>query len=570
MRNLNIAPRGLGEMLANGEFVVPTYQRSFAWSGVNVQDLLTDLSGAMKKAREGKGGTYFLGTIVVIERPKSKPFEVVDGQQRLATISIFLAAVRDYHIAMQKDAAASTYDLYVRGLHVPTGQYRARLRLNEVDDRCYAKMIVAPPSERTEEKWPRKSHKLILAAYQKATGFIESLAQTHTPKNTIEVLYQMTEFIKNNTQVIRVIVDDEADAYTIFETMNDRHVYLTVSDLLKNFLFGLAGESIETAKSNWRGMQAVLDTLKSKKDRTVDFIRQLWGSMHGLFREKELVRDIKNKITGEKEAIELSAMLANQAADYVAVLNPLDEMWDGYGPETRHALETFHALRVERLRPLLLAILNRFEKDEVIKAMSFLRCAAVRIIVNTGINGTIEEEIYEIAVKVHKRDIKNASQLKKAMPFVPNNEVFKAIFATMNVSKRALARFYLQEIQDAAYEGDSVTNRNEKKVDLEHVIPDSAEERAAHWPELTPELGASLCHRFGNLTLLNKKRNQSLNGRKFAEKAQIYAQCEHIPLTLAIARDYQEFGEDEVNHRQSRLAELAVETWPLTSRKQKR
>lgn len=566
MRNLRIAPCGLGELLANNEFIVPTYQRSFAWTDDHVKSLLTDLSGAMKRFTTGKGDAYFLGTIVVIERTKTKSLEVVDGQQRLATTSIFLAAIRDYHLKISKDRAAASYDLYLRTHHIPTGKHHARLRLNEVDDRCFSRMIVEQPAKRQQQKWSVPSHKRILGAYQCCVDFIESIAGTNSPKNTIEFLFQMTEFIKSNAQVIKVVVDDEADAFTIFETMNDRHVYLTVADLLKNFLFGTSGDQIDTAKGNWREMQGVLGSLKGKKDRTVDFIRQQWGSMHGLVREKELFRDIKNKVTDEDDAIELSAVLAQQASDYVAVLNPLHEMWDGYGNATRHALETFNTLRVERIRPLLLAILYRFNKDEVVKALCFLRSAAVRIVVTSGISGSVEELIFQIAAKVHHREITKASQLAKTMQFVPSDTVFKSVFATINVTKTTLARFYLQEIQDAATDvtdDERVIDRDEKRVDLEHIIPLAASERQKHWPELSADLGAALCKRLGNQTLMSKKQNSSLNGKSFSEKLKAYALCRGIALTHSISRDYTTFGEEQVNARQAKLADLAVLAWPI-------
>ncbi len=186
-------------------------------------------------------------------------------------------------------------------------------------------------------------------------------------------------------------MDDEADAFTIFETLNDRHLNLTVADLLKNFLFQNSGQHLETVKGNWREMDGALSVIKGKKDRTVDFIRQLWGAMHGLVREKELFREIKENVLNETAVLDLSKALAAQASDYAAVLNPFSEFWDGC-VSSRHALDTFNSLRVERLRPLLLAILLRFDAKDVEKALNFLRSASVRIVVDGGINGTIEEQ----------------------------------------------------------------------------------------------------------------------------------------------------------------------------------
>lgn len=568
MRNLTIAPIGIGEMLINGEFIVPTYQRSFAWTEDQVRNLLTDISGAMKRVTDGKGDMHFLGTIVVIERPRQKAVEIVDGQQRLATASILLSAIRDFHFAIGREPAAASYDAYLRTLHVPTGKYNPRLRMNENDDHFFRKTIVELPSKRQKYEPATQSHKRISEAYEYATGFVKNIADTYSAKDAIEVLFNMTEFIRSRALAIRVIVDDESDAYTVFETMNDRHLYLTVADLLKNFLFGTSGSQIEIAKTNWHTMEGKLATLKSKKDRTVDFIRQQWVSMHGLVREKDLFRDIKAKITEEESAADLAVVLAEQSEKYVAVLDPKNEMWDAYGTAVRKALTTFESLRVERLRPLLLAILSKFSVEEGRKAIVFLRSAAVRIIATTGINGSIEEKLFETAVAVYTRKIPKTTKLVLAMSdFVPNDDVFKATFGTMSVTKAALARFYLHEIEDWATSRDendpTIGDRDEEKITLEHIIPVSAEERTSNWPELSSDLGGAIYKRLGNQTLMPKKMNNALNGKPFKEKRLVYEECHRLHLTKAIAKEYSVFGENEVNDRQRKLAEYALKVWPL-------
>ena len=568
MRNLRIRSVGIGELLMNNNFIVPIYQRSYAWSAQYVHNLLTDLSDAIKRKKEKKGDTYFLGSIVVISRPSTPNLEVVDGQQRLATVSIILAAIRDFHLNNRKDRAAGEYDQYLRAYHIPTGRHNAKLRLNEVDDRCYANAIVEVPAKRQNTSWSLASHKRIIAAYQKAVEFVDAIDSTNTPKRTISHLYELVEFLRSDAQAILVQVDDDADAFTIFETLNDRHLVLSVSDLLKNFLFKTTGEAIEEAKGNWREMQGALQTLKGKKDRTVDYVRQLWGSMHGLVREKDLFRDIKAKIVAEEEARDFSSALAAQAPDYVAVLNPHNEAWDKYGSAARSALATFNSLRVERIRPLLLAVLNRFEEKDVLKALSFLRSATVRIVAVTGINGTVEEAIYELAVKVHKKEIRRASQLARQMTFVPNDAVFEAQFATMNVTKAALARFYLLELEDARkgdQDDERVVNRDERKVNLEHIIPASETERGAYWPQLTPDEGDKLSRRLGNLALLSNKVNSKLNGGPFSKKVKAYAECGGIYLTSEIAEKYDDWGAEQVEDRQRTLAKLALVAWPLST-----
>ncbi len=567
MRNLRISAVGVGEMIASTDTLVPPFQRSYSWGEKHVRNFLTDLTGAIKRKRDGGGEIYFLGSIVVVERLGSKPTEVVDGQQRLATISILLAAIRDYHWQIGQDEAAKQYDSrFLRAFHAPSGRYLPKLKLNDVDDRCFSEAILEAPAKRAKTKWTLSAHKRLIAAFKLANEYVASLATLGTPRDTVASLYETVEFIRTHMQAIRVQVDDDADAFTIFETLNDRHLNLTVADLLKNFLFQNAGRHLDAVKGNWREMAGALSVIKGKKDRTVDFIRQLWGSMHGLVREKELFRDIKQKVLSESNALELSNSLASQASDYAAVLNPFSEFWDNIGVSARHALDTFNSLRVERLRPLILAILLRFDEKNIEKSLDFLRSAAVRIVVDGGINGTIEEQLFAIAVRVYKTEIRNATRLKASMSFVPVDVVFRAKFATASFSKPGLARFFLQELEDmrkGELDDDRLMNRNQKRVTLEHIMPVARSEREQHWPEYANETGDSLVRRLGNLTLLPYRKNSSLNGLNYDAKRPVYDGYDGCYLTKDIAEKFTTWGAEQIKHRQDELADLALRTWPI-------
>jgi hypothetical protein len=561
MKYLKIHSLGIGEMLLNSEFTVPTYQRSYSWKELQINNLLTDMTSAIKRQKDGKGDTHFLGSVVVIDRKGQAPTEVVDGQQRLATVSVILAAIRDFHLNAGKQDAAEHYDRYLQS-YAPSRKFKPKLRLNEIDDQCYAAAILEIPEKRKKVKWVTPSHKRLLKAYDCATTFISNIQANNTAKATIDLLFEFSEFIRQNVQIIRVTVDSDTDAYTIFETLNDRHLLLSVADLLKNFIFQNTEPTIDESKANWLKMMTVLQTIKGQ-DRTVDFVRQLWGSMHGLVREKELFREIKNTITEYSEARELSAALASQVEDYAAVLDPENSVWSNYGTHARRALNTFSRLRIERIRSLLLAILNRFTEAEIKKALDFLRAASVRILVAGGFNGTVEEQVFQIAVRVHKREIKNTRQLARAMTFVPNDSVFRAQFESMSIRRPAIARFYLHELEDTDKGDDSlVANRDERVFDLEHVIPKSPAERAANWNELSKDEGERLTHRLGNLAIMPKSLNSQLNGKSFQDKVEAYKSCKSINLTKLLGR-YETFGEAEIDDRQKKLAKLALEAWPI-------
>src|SRR5689334_3097508 len=95
---IGIASEHIGHLLADGFWRVPRYQRGYKWSETEVKELLTDIKDASQKTEN----EYFLGSIVAAV-PKNEVPEIVDGQQRLATVSILIAAIRDAFFSELKD-----------------------------------------------------------------------------------------------------------------------------------------------------------------------------------------------------------------------------------------------------------------------------------------------------------------------------------------------------------------------------------------------------------------------------------------------------------------------------------
>src|SRR2546421_11886177 len=97
--------KGIGELLRQGRLMVPPNQRPYAWEDRHVENLLQDLNEAITNDDD----EYFLGTIVLVVSGKSVP-SIADGQQRLATITILIARIRDRLFSLKREAAAAAID----------------------------------------------------------------------------------------------------------------------------------------------------------------------------------------------------------------------------------------------------------------------------------------------------------------------------------------------------------------------------------------------------------------------------------------------------------------------------
>ena len=142
-------------------------------------------------------------------------------------------------------------------------------------------------------------------------------AITHDPT---KILIQWIVYLENKVKVIVVRVPDESNAFTIFETLNDRGLALAVSDLLKNYLFFRAEDRVTETQHNWVQMIANIETIEDEQ-AVVDFIRYHWSSKNGIVREKDLFERIKRHVTSKTEAVSFAEELFAGSKIYSAMIS---------------------------------------------------------------------------------------------------------------------------------------------------------------------------------------------------------------------------------------------------------
>ncbi len=547
---------GLGRAILNKQLAVPIYQRSYAWEDKHVLDLFSDISNAIEQEEP----EYFLGSIVTTKNDSPRP-EVVDGQQRLATTAILLAAIRDYfsqsNDPMRADHIASTY-LFTRDLK--TLEAIPKLHLNLADNEFFAKRILEEPASPNKAIDPTKeSHKRIARAADLARTFVKQFSAQ--PKPT-DQLARWVEYITDSVKVIWVAVYDDANAFRIFETLNDRGLALAISDLLKNYLFGLAGSRIAEVQHRWQSMTGTLEAVDNE-DAIVTYMRHLWSSRHGLTREKDLYSDIKKKVHTKQDAVALSTELAEKALLYAAILNPNHDFWDKYSPTARQHMETLNLLQMTQIRPLVLSVLEQFSVKEVQAALRLMVFWAVRFLITGGLgSGSLESQYSQRAQEVKESKTKTAKQLSaKLNDIVPNDSQFRQAFSAASVSKNYLARYYLRVLEKQATgepDPELSLGENTEVVNLEHVLPLNPSNAWNHIPE---DDRATHVKRIGNLALLKTRINSEAGNDSLALKKPFYKKSKYT-LTSSLA-DYAVWDTAAILKRQSELADLAVAAWPL-------
>jgi len=554
IQQLNISLEGIGSTLKSRRFKVPAYQRSYAWEVDHVEALLDDV----KEAIANKEREYFLGSIVVTTGVNGR-FEVVDGQQRLTTISLVIAAIKEiFKKDEDHEVVLSVKSDFLANTDRRTKEREPKLILNEVDNEVYQDLIEGF-DEVDEKKARRQSHKRLVGAAKYCEKYLSELCIRS--KDSEEELHAWLDYIETSLKVIVVTAPDDSNAFIIFETLNDRGLELAISDLVKNYLFHKSGEKIEETKNRWLSMVSALESA-SDDPLTVSYIRHFTMAKYGLVREKDLFSLLKTKITSKRASLRFSTELADTVRIYTALLNTDHEYWNDYSNDVRYSVATFNLLGMTQIRPLLLAILNKFPAKKVSEAFKKLVAASVRYQMVGGIGGGTLERVYsDTARAVAEEKIATPAEVIKAFKGVPSDSAFQSAFSIASVSKQKIARYYLREleIELAGDDAETIPDHDTDKVNLEHVLPTNPDPVWGN--HFNDDEMRSYQKRLGNLAILASKINSTIGNACFQEKKLHYSDSA-FQLTESIG-SVDEWGKDAIENRQIEMAKIAVKHWSL-------
>ncbi len=554
--------KGIGNVLAHSRLRVPLNQREYSWEVEHVQDLLGDFANALATNR----GSYFLGSIVLTKGQSDVP-EVSDGQQRLATTSILLAAIRDYFFRANDTArAASIESDFLTTIDIKTTNIVPKLRLNVDDNEYFVNRVLASPEapERKLADPSKESHRRIMDAAELAARYVQDLIRPYSDQDKTARLLDWVEFVREGAQVIVLRVPDHLNAFMMFETLNDRGLRASQADLLKNYLLSFADDRIEEAQNKWAQMVGVLDSL-GQGDITVTYLHHVLITRQGPMKEREVFDKVKSSVTSQNQALEFLSELAEGVNDYTALFSADHSKWNGYGTSTRKHITTINReLRVQQIKPLMFAVARKFSVTEAKIAFRLFVFWSVRFLFVGGGGGLLDRNYAQRAQEVGTGKIKTAADLAKALSTIlPSDASFEASFASApRIAQGYFARYLLRALERKVKqeaEPEWIPNDEEETINLEHILPESP---GVNWPNISPEEAAANYRRLGNMVIMQAKKNSMIGNSTFDDKKVFLGQSTFI-LTAEVATS-DTWGMSEIVTRQQRLAKLAVDTWPLT------
>jgi hypothetical protein len=544
--------RTLGVLLSatSPRIQVPDWQRSYSWGSEQVAQFWTDLT-AFDSQYPGlniDSQEYFLGSIVLVTG--GPMLLLLDGQQRLATTTILLSALRDARRSYKADAAARLQAKYIKDFDDATGRAEYILSLNEYDRDFFRRRIQDEEITRVEPAL--RSHALIMRARDYFDARIAEAGQARGGgESGFNWNLRISRVLTDHISVVAVTSSDEDNAAAVFETLNDRGIGLSTPDLLRSYLLRKAPDA--SSRERMVGAWQQILMLNDDGINVDQFLRHYWVSLRGDVKARSLYREMKLRIDGERiDALRITEDLGRSAQIY------RDLTKAAIGPEPlKEFLESLSELGASVAYPLLLAAVDvAGENDEHVALLArTLVCLFVRYNVIGGRETTVlEGAVYSAAKDL--RDNKGFDTTSTRLrDLVPGLREFRRQFEHASVSRPATQRYLLKSIEAQMRLTEEMDVADPSRVHVEHIYPQRPPQAARLLRH------AALINRLGNLTLLSRRLNQQIRNSDFKTKKKRAYGTSEILMTRALAELGDEWDANAIDERQRRLASLAVAVW---------
>ena len=552
---LNTATPTFGELFTNGRtFAVPRFQRNYKWDEDQWEELWQDLVDAAANGKE-----HYMGAVVLKTHDTRKHFEVIDGQQRLVTLTLLvLAAVKCFelwaasgHDTIENRQRADLYrDRFLRAKDAASLVETSRLELNR-NDGAFFRSTLLQLREPVAPSRLRESEKLMWRAF---SYFLKQLQGKFGDAFNAGGLSRLLDAASDRLLFIQILVSDELDAYTVFETLNARGTQLTVTDLLKNYVFSRFGQdenAIDVAEDQWNRITA------NREKEFPKLLRHYWNSHHGVTRPPRLFKEIRESIKKHEDATALLDDLETSSLLYSALRNPADELWLEQ-PKARKFVAEIDLFGVTQCYPLLFAAWQHL-RTEFVAILRICSVISFRYITIGKLNTQpMEREYVEAARKIRKGVLVTPAQIFASLKQIyVADEQFESDFALAIIptsNNRNLVRYVLFEL-----ENQMSGNRRSFVEDggtIEHILPENPDELwVTHFPEF-----ASDVYRLGNYSLLEPSVNRRIERKQIDEKKVAYLDSAY---KLSNSFGWTEWTRSNLNARQKWMAKTATSIWRL-------
>jgi hypothetical protein len=572
----------------NEQYVIPTYQRRYSWNQKQVIELIEDV-GLIEET-----DTHLLGSIVCLaghHRAGVNQLELVDGQQRLTTIAILLECIRQHleENERKEEAFEVTQLLNAKPL---AGKSVAKVLLESIDADDFADLV-----QSIERKFNNNN-------LERAFAIIRDEIKSAKLDEVITFLYRL----RNQAIVIRLDVSEAKDAFKLFETINNRGLRLSPTDIIKNFLLGnaarLSSSQLDLARKAWTLLLRHLDGTNPDaffryylmaQQRTRIYTSEIVATFKTLFMkgvtEASLLPDRHNYADEEPSAEEDSEATTEaketapnapkvEQISFPAFLDHLVKCAQAYGEivlaKTGDDRIDRHLRNLRMIKSAQTYVFLMYLRVGECKPAHFRQILEItenfvlrRHICQKRSNET-ESLFAELCDVDPKSPIERTKEAYRSL--CPSDDQFKSSFveADFPASLIERARYCLEQIEISLHgKHDELSVLGPDDVHVEHIIPQKiktrkAKEEFGDWVEYlgkeSEENHPKYVGRIGNLTLFAGALNIGASNNPFGKKKTAYKKSS-ILITKELAQR-SNFRFSDVNKRSLELAGAAINIWP--------
>jgi hypothetical protein len=546
------------DLIGNGKkYQVPSFQRDYAWEEEQWEDLWNDIQELLAKSR----AFHYMGALVV-EAKSDREFQIIDGQQRVATLSVLALAVikrlqdlpGDDHVRSANGERASELRKRFIGEKDPASLLQSsKLFLNNTDDPFYQDYLVQL-REPTNPRGLAKSNRLLWQCFQ---WFGRRLVDSGLEGEALARL--LSDTVARQLLFIQITVEDDISAYTVFETLNARGLELSSTDLLKNYLFSKVSTESDllSLQRRWRRMIGIV-----KHERFPDFLRYHLLCRYPQIRKQRLYKQVREEVRSAAEVFVLMSDLEQRADLFAAMDDTAHEYWLDY-PTAKPFVRDLKLFGVRQHMPLVFAAWECMSRDDFTRVLKLLSVLSVRYTVIGGLNTNELEPVYHRAAKALLDGvIRTPSEVFQELRAVyVDDEKFIRDFSHKDMDtsgrRKKVVKYLLCEL-----ESDASGIRKDWEVDpgtIEHVLPENP---SAQWDEAFPtDRQMDFIYRLGNLTLLEPSINRACQNERFEDKRPHLSRSTYITTKAIGLSEVEEWTPATLLKRQEQMAHRAAHVW---------
>lgn len=563
--NLHADSTNIDSLLKEYTYIVPDYQRVYSWNKLQVDELLEDIDMGI-----GNGSDHFFGAMMlnVGRKKKEGKIEIIDGQQRFTTVIMLLYAI----LEMYNLPRFSHMENIGGRMHTLSGKLAEKnddgqiiakkLTLGDGNKQFFESYIIDSLNNNIEKEkiifeYKKQNkyniNKKIIESYEVIKDYFIGAINSRTNEGAYELLKNYQSYILKSLEIVRIEVEEDADAFLIFETLNDRGLALSSVDLIKNTLFKNCANSseFESIKEKWTSMISNLDDINEVKK----YIRHYWISKQKYVSTQNLFKEYRGYVNSDfDKSKEIINELHKYSKFYYALSNPRS----GYFSDEKliSTLECMNKFKFDLTHPILISTYIKYQNEIILyKTTKLCLNFLIRYIsISKGKPTAIEKKIGEIAVNSNQKEISDL--------FIENsdNNELKDTLRSMNLNyKSYLAYYCLVEYEKILHKNEPWRSTGRTDITVEHILPQtikSEDEHGEYW--ISSFKGEENCklyqNRLGNLTLLGKVPQNKGKNYNFNIKKDVYKKFTDMFSTKELI-EYTVWNRESIENRQNKMAE---------------